>query len=91
MKNYFGIITGEPQSINTEILFKSWQKLRKNQKRFFLIGSFNLIQSQLKLLKKKLPLIKIKNIKEINQTNKIFILDVPLKFSKPYKIDFYEK
>ncbi len=62
MKKSIGIIAGEPNSISSEIIFKSW-KLRKNyvHKPFFIIGSIKLLNSQKKKLKYK---IKIKKIDE---------------------------
>ena len=45
---------GEPRSINTEIIYKSLNKLKKTFKnKIILIGSYNLLKDQLKLLKKK--------------------------------------
>jgi len=62
MKKPIGIIAGEPNSISSEIIFKSW-KLRKNyvHKPFFIIGSIKLLNLQKKRLKYK---IKIKKINE---------------------------
>ena len=42
MENKIAIIMGEPTSINSEIIAKSWNKL-KNKKNFFIIGSFDLL------------------------------------------------
>ena len=55
------IIAGEPNSISSEIIFKSW-KLRKKyfHKPFFVIGSISLLKIQMKKLKLK---IKIKQSK----------------------------
>ncbi len=44
--NKFGIILGEPNSINIEILAKS----NALKKRCIIIGSFNLLNAQLKIL-----------------------------------------
>lgn len=45
---------GEPHSINTEIIYKSLNKLKKTFKnKIVLIGSYDLLKDQLKLLKKK--------------------------------------
>ena len=46
--NKFAIILGEPNSINIEILAKSIASRRKNN---LIIGNFDLIKSQLKILK----------------------------------------
>ena len=45
------IIAGEPNSISSEIIFKSWiQKNKYFHKPFFIIGSYKLLNSQKKKL-----------------------------------------
>ena len=55
------IVAGEPFSIFSEILFKSFKK-NKFSKPLILIGSFNLIQKQMKNLKFKKNLTKLTKI-----------------------------
>tara|TARA_B100001996_G_C18613419_1_gene574702 strand:- start:260 stop:1222 length:963 start_codon:yes stop_codon:yes gene_type:complete len=87
MKKIFAILTGEPKSINSEIIAKSWKLIKNKQKKnIFLIGNFLLIKKQLNSLKLKIPLTKINNIKNINSEKKLQILNVPLKFKNPFKI-----
>tara|TARA_Y100000590_G_C15643328_1_gene985877 strand:- start:89 stop:1060 length:972 start_codon:yes stop_codon:yes gene_type:complete len=65
MKKPIAIIAGEPNSISSEIIFKSW-KLRKNyiHKPLFVIGSIKLLNLQKKRLKYQIKLKKIeKNFK----------------------------
>ena len=52
MNKPIAIIAGEPNSISSEIIFKSW-KLRKKYKHkpFLLIGSFKLLNLQKKKIK----------------------------------------
>ena len=61
------IILGEPNSIFSEILFKAYKKniLQKYNRPILIIGSMNLLKSQMKLLKYS---IKINNIKILNLT-----------------------
>ena len=61
MKKAIAIVAGEPNSISSEIIFKSW-KLRKQytHKPFLVIGSLKLLNLQKKKLKSH---IKIKEIK----------------------------
>ncbi len=81
--NKFGIILGEPNSINIEILAKS----NALKKRCIIIGSFNLLNAQLKILKFRIKLNKIDNIDDVkNQTNCLNVLDIPLEFKKPFKV-----
>ena len=51
MSKPIAIIAGEPNSISSEIIFKSW-KLRKKyiHKPFFIIGSVQLLNLQIKQL-----------------------------------------
>ena len=80
--NKFAIILGEPNSINSEILAKS---IAKNYS-CIVVGSYNLIKAQLKILKIEL---KIKSV-ELNQTRikkGLNIIDVPLKFKNPFKVN----
>ena len=60
MTKPIAIIAGEPNSISSEIIFKSW-KLRKryNHKLLFIIGSIQLLNLQKKKLKFKIKIKKI--------------------------------
>ena len=43
------IINGDPNSINSEIIYKSWKKLKKSlKKQIYLISNYNLMNSQFK-------------------------------------------
>ena len=65
MKNTIAIIAGEPNSISSEIIFKSWKLRTKYLKKpLFVIGSFKLLDLQRKSLKYNIKLKKIdKNFK----------------------------
>ncbi len=81
--NKFGIILGEPNSINIEILAKS----NALKKRCIVIGNFDLLNAQLKILKFKTKLNKINSTDEIKSlTNCLNVLDIPLKFKNPFKV-----
>ncbi len=81
--NKFAIILGEPRSINSEILAKS-NAVKSN---CIIIGSYDLLKSQLKILNIKKKLKKIKDLSEFNRKNKsLNILDVPIKYKKPFNI-----
>ncbi len=82
--NSFGIILGEPNSINSEILAKS--KAYKNN--VIIISSYRLLKSQLKILKIKRRLNKINNINDIENFKKsLNVLDVPLKFKNAFSVN----
>ena len=73
MNKPIAIIAGEPNSISSEIIFKSW-KLRKkySHKPFFIIGSLKLLNLQKKKLKHQLKMIKINeniSMKNLNSSH----------------------
>lgn len=87
MKNLIAIVAGDPISVNSEIIAKSWKKSKKKiRKDMFVIGSFDLIKRQLEAIKIKIPLKPIKKITQTGDSKKLQILDVPVKFSKPFAI-----
>ncbi len=82
--NKFGIILGEPNSINSEILAKSIAC----KKKAVIIGSYDLLKSQLKILKISRKLKKIQRVEDIKKPDKYLnVLDVPLKFKKPFYVN----
>ena len=85
------LISGDPNSINTEILFKSWKKISKAlKKKIYLISNYNLILDQLKRLNSPLKVSKVKNINDKNKDLSLKILDVSLKYKKPFNVPFKE-
>ena len=87
MKKKIIIVIGDPISINSEIILKSWKKINNSlRKKIIIISNFELLQKQLKILKYPVNLIKIKNIGENSKPHLLKILDVELKFENPFKI-----
>ena len=87
MKNLIGIVAGEPYSINSEVIAKTWKmKSEFKNSNVFVIGSYDLIKIQLKKLKIRVKLKKINSIKKQNFKKELLILDVPVKFKKPFEI-----
>ena len=81
------ILAGDPNSINTEIIFKTWKKVNKSiKKRLCVIGNFDLISKQYKILKYNVKLKKIDNIEDKINFKKINILNIDLKFTDPFKV-----
>ena len=81
------IINGDPNSINSEIIYKSWKKLKKSlKKQIYLISNYNLMNSQFKKLGYSIKMQKVKNVFLENNSNKLKILDVNLKFKNPFKV-----
>ena len=80
------IIAGEPFSIFSEILFKSFKK-NKFSKPLILIGSFDLLKKQMKHLNFNIPFNQINkdfNYRELKK-NKINIINVNFRFKKIFQ------
>jgi len=88
MKKVIAIIAGEPNSISSEIIFKSWKYRNKyKHKSFFVIGSVQLLNLQMKKLKYNFKINKIdKNfkIKDLHK-NKLNVYDVSYNQKKPFE------
>ena len=87
MKKKIIIVAGDPNSINCEIISKTWRAINTSIKRkIYLIGNFNLINKQFKKLKRKVSIIKVKQLKDSSSPNKLKIIDIPLNFKNPFKV-----
>ena len=81
MKKKIILISGDPNSINSEIIFKSWKKIDKSiKKRIYLISNYDLINNQFLKLKYKIKTQKVKNINEISKGDELKIINVNLVF-----------
>ena len=81
------IICGEPNSVFSEIIYKSFRKFNKKRP-IILIGSQKLISAQFKKIGLKIDLNLVNfNNKKINNLNKnlLNILNIDYKFSKPFE------
>ena len=79
------IITGDPNSINSEIIFKTWKKMEKSlRKRIFFISNFELIKKQFEILKYKVNVKKVYSLEDVD--DKFKILNVNLKFNNPFNV-----
>ena len=84
MKKPIAIIAGEPNSISSEIIFKSWKyKNSYKHKPFFIVGSFEILKSQMKKLKYN---IKIKKINKNFKKKDFMDNELPI-----YDIKYYQK
>ena len=88
MKKPLAIIAGEPNSISSEIIFKSW-KLRSQyaHKPFFVIGSIKLLNLQKKKLKHRIKIKKINKNFKINELNgtELPVYDINYNQKKPFE------
>ncbi len=81
------IVCGEPNSIFSEILVKAVKKYN-NTKPLIIIGSYNLINSQLESLNLKLKLNLVtleKNFSKNLKINKINIININYSFKRPFE------
>ena len=87
MSKPIAIVSGEPNSIFSELMFKVNFLKKKKFSPFFLIGNFNLIKKQSIYLKYNLKFNKInKKFKTKNlKKNTLSILDVPYSQNVPFK------
>jgi 4-hydroxythreonine-4-phosphate dehydrogenase len=85
MNNLIGIIAGEPNSINSEIIVKAWKK-NKNKKNIFIIGNYSILKKQTISLGIEIPMVKINKFENFRREEKCFILDVPLKFNSAFEV-----
>ena len=91
MKKTICIIAGDPNSINSEIIFKSWKNLKhKTRQKIIIIGNYDLIYKQNKKIKYKVKLSKITNFDNIKVGNSLKILNVPLKFKDCFNVPMNE-
>jgi len=88
MNKPIAIIAGEPNSISSEIIFRTW-KLKKNyiHKLFFVIGSTQLLNLQKKKLKYKIKIKKIGKNFKISELkgNALPVYDVPYYQKKSFE------
>ena len=79
MSKFIAIIAGEPNSISSEIIFKSWLKRKKYiHKPFFIIGSIKLLKLHIKKLKFNIKIKKINDNFKINdlKQNTLAVYDI---------------
>ena len=88
MINLIAIVAGEPNSISSEIIFKSWKLKNKYvHKPFFIIGSVKLLKLQKKKLKYRFKIKEIKKnftVKNLNH-NQLLVLNVDYNQKKPFQ------
>ncbi|MBD1172202.1 4-hydroxythreonine-4-phosphate dehydrogenase PdxA [Pelagibacterales bacterium SAG-MED05] len=89
MNNKIIIVAGDPNSINSEIIYKAWKKIdNKIKKRLYLIANYNLICKQYRKLDYKINIIKINDIKDNIVSTVLKIIDIPINFKNPFKVSF---
>lgn len=81
------IISGDPNSINAELIYKSIKKLNKDiRKKIYLISNYRLIKSQLKKLNYELNLLPVENPNQEEKSNNVKIINVKLDYDNPFNV-----
>ena len=87
MNKKFAIIFGEPNSINSEIIFKIWKKNRKKFRDIFIIGNIKLFKEQLEILNfKNIKFREIKSVNDVNSSKYLHILNINLNFKQCFNV-----
>jgi 4-hydroxy-L-threonine phosphate dehydrogenase PdxA len=82
------IVAGDPNSINSEIIFKSWLKLNNSiKKKIYVIANYELIQEQFSELNYSLRLKNVDNLNITGESNELKIINVGLKFNKVFSVE----
>ena len=86
MKKMIGLVAGEPNSINSEIIVKAWKKI-DNKAKIFIIGNYLLIKQQMHEMNLQIPLAQVDKFEDIKEKKKLNILNIPLDFNSALKIN----
>ena len=89
MNKPIAIIAGEPNSIASEIIFKSWLLRKKyKHKPFFIIGNIKLLNKQKKKLKLKVKILEINNkpFEQNIKNDNLLVYNVDYEQKKPFDL-----
>lgn len=87
MKNKIIILSGDPNSINSELIYKCISKInRRIKNKIYIISNYNLLKDQFKKLRYKVKLTKVENLNTKQKNNSLKILNVDLNYSNSFKV-----
>ena len=88
MKNKIILVSGDPNSINSEIIYKTWKKLNKSlKKRTFIISSTRLLSQQFKKLKYSIKIETVNNLNQKISHDCLKVFNVNVAFKNPFKVN----
>ena len=81
------LVSGDPNSINSEIIGKSWKKISNSlKKKIYLISSYNLIKDQFKKMRFSTKITHVKSLIEGENDNSLKIINVNLNYKNPFSV-----
>ena len=87
MKHKILIVSGDPNSINSEIIYKTFKNLNADiKRRIYIVSNCNLLNKQFKKLKLKINLTKVNNLNDSQLSKNLKIINIPLTFQDPFRV-----
>ena len=87
MKNKIIILSGDPNSINSEIIYKSLKTLNKSiKKKIYLISNYKLISEQFLKLKYSIKLTQVNDIHTETDNDNLKVINITLNFKNPFSV-----
>ena len=81
------IIGGDPNSVNSELIYKVWKNSKKKiRNKIYLVSNYKLLTQQFRKLKFPIKLTKINNLNENISEDYLKIIDINLSFKNPFKV-----
>jgi 4-hydroxythreonine-4-phosphate dehydrogenase len=81
------LFSGDPNSVNSEIIFKSFKNLSSTiKKKIYIIANYQLLKDQFKKLNFSQKIVKVKSIDDLKKSDKIKILDIKIKYKNVFEI-----
>ena len=88
MKKKILVLSGDPNSINSEIIYKSWKNLGMNlKKRICIVSNLSLLKSQFKKLNYKVKFKLLSSIYDKTESKKLNILNIDLNFKNSFNVE----
>ncbi len=82
------IVSGDPESINSEIIYKSWKKINKKlRKNIYFISNYELLSCQFKKLKYNIKIEKVTSVNQSVNSYNLKVIDIKLKFQNPFSVE----
>ena len=88
MKNKIILTSGDPNSVNSEIIYKTWRKLNKSlRKRIFVVSNTKLLSHQFKRLKYSTKIVSVKDLNQKITHSCLKVINVDISFKNPFKVN----